>query len=72
MLSSHSTITKKNGVCHSIQLYKCIACGCQFRGRKYLLTDEVWRTYYGENQTIREFSAYQMFITPIIMDLATE
>ena len=66
MLSSHSTITKKNGVCHSP------TCGCQFRGRKYLLTDEFWRTYYGEHQTIREFSAYQMFITPIIMDLATE
>ncbi|WP_311551420.1 hypothetical protein [Prevotella pallens] len=49
MLSCHSIITKKNGVCHSIQLYKCIACGCQFRGRKYLLTDEFWRTYYGEN-----------------------
>lgn len=60
-----------------VQLYKCITCGCQFRGRKYLLTDEFWRTYYGENQTIREFSAYQMSITPnnnelIIMDLATE
>lgn len=42
---------------HGVQLYKCMACGHQFRGKVYLTKEEVWEAYREQKQTVRELSA---------------
>ena len=39
-----------------VQLYKCMACGHQFRGKVYLERSVVWEAYTEEKQTIRDLS----------------
>ena len=51
-----ATHTKKNGVRNGVQLYKCLDCGYQFRAVHAVSSDELWRVYQQEKQTIRELS----------------
>lgn len=49
--------TKRNGKRNGVQVYKCIDCGYQFRNSKRPSTDELWRVYQENKQTISELSA---------------
>ena len=51
-----SPIVKKNGLRHGVQLYKCMACGRQFRGGKKFSSSDVWELYLHNKQTISEIS----------------
>ena len=51
-----STHTKKNGVRKSVQLYKCLDCGCQFRAVREVSNDDLWNAYQQEKQTIKGLS----------------
>ena len=42
---------------YGVQLYKCMACGHQFRGKAYLSKEELWKAYREQKQTIRELAA---------------
>ncbi len=52
-----STHMKKNGVRKSVQLYKCMACGYQFRAGKETSETDLWNAYQQEKQTVKELSA---------------
>ena len=52
-----SPITKKNGVRYGVQLYKCMSCGHQFRGKVYLSKEDLWKAYREQKQTVRELAA---------------
>ena len=51
-----STHTKKNGVRKGVQLYKCQACGYQFRAGVEVSEDELWNAYQQEKQTVKGLS----------------
>jgi len=53
--SSH---TVKNGVRKGTQLYKCMACGHQFRAGVEVSADDLWVAYQDGKQTIRELSEH--------------
>jgi len=40
-----------------VQLYKCTACGYQFRSEKEISLDELWTEYAGGKQTVAELAA---------------
>ena len=42
---------------YGVQLYKCMACGHQFRGKTYLSKEKLWKAYREQKQTIRELAA---------------
>lgn len=46
----------RNGTRSGVQLYKCMACGRQFRGKKYLDKQDLWECYLQGKQTIRELA----------------
>ncbi len=48
--------TIKYGVRKGVQLYKCQACGYQFRTEREVSEDELWNAYQQEKQTIEELS----------------
>ena len=48
--------TIKYGVRKGVQLYKCQACGYQFRAGREVSEDELWNAYQQEKQTIEELS----------------
>ena len=48
--------TIKYGVRKGVQLYKCQACGYQFRTEREVSKDELWNAYQQEKQTIEELS----------------
>ena len=48
--------TIKYGVRKGVQLYKCQACGFQFRAGRGVSEDELWNAYQQEKQTIEELS----------------
>lgn len=47
---------KKNGKRKGIQLYKCMACGKQFRGKGRPTSESVWSLYMDRKQTVDEIS----------------
>ncbi len=53
----HSPITKRNGTRKGVQLYKCMACGHQFRAGNEIDSDELWTKYMDNKQTVAELSA---------------
>lgn len=70
------SITKKNGICHKVRLYKCMLYSHQFRGRTCLSKDKVWKTSHGEKQTIRElyvrFGVSESTIKRLLRDVSIE
>lgn len=48
--------TIKYGVRKGVQLYKCQACGYQFRAGREVSEDDLWNAYQQEKQTIEELS----------------
>ena len=46
----------KYGMRKGVQLYKCQACGYQFRAGREVSEDELWNAYQQEKQTIEELS----------------
>jgi len=48
--------TIKYGMRKGVQLYKCQACGYQFRAGREVSEDELWNAYQQEKQTIEELS----------------
>ena len=46
----------RNGTRSGIQLYKCMACGRQFRGKTYLDKQDLWDSYLSGKQTIKELA----------------
>ena len=51
-----SAKTKKNGQRKGVQLYKCIACGHQFRAGYPVSEDKLWIEYLNGKQTIKELA----------------
>ena len=51
-----SAKTKKTGQRKGVQLYKCIACGHQFRAGYPILEDKLWNEYLNGKQTIKELA----------------
>lgn len=47
---------KKNGKRNGVQLYKCIACGRQFRDESSRKELDLWKLYLENKQTIKEIS----------------
>ena len=47
---------KKNGIRKGVQTYKCCECGYQFRNERLPPTDEIWRQYQSNKQTISELA----------------
>ena len=47
----------RNGTRDGIQLYKCMACGRQFRGKVYLDKQTLWESYLEGKQTMNELAA---------------
>lgn len=43
---------------HGVHLYKCMACGRQFRTGTRLTDDEIWGLYQGSKQTIAEIARH--------------
>ncbi len=52
-----SAQTKRNGLRTGVQLYKCKACGRQFRAGAYITQDDLWEAYTNGKQTIYELAA---------------
>lgn len=52
----NSPITKRNGTRKGVQLYKCQACGRQFRAGKKLSDERLWFLYQERKQTIAEIA----------------
>lgn len=52
----NSPITKRNGKRNGVQLYKCQACGHQFRAREKLSDERLWYLYQERKQTIAEIA----------------
>lgn len=52
----HSSNTKRNGQRKGRQLYKCMSCGYQFRSHNEISSDELWRLYTENKQTIGELA----------------
>lgn len=57
MSSCGSRITKRNGTRNGKQLYKCMACGRQFRAGKAMTNAELWTWHQANKQTVAELSA---------------
>ena len=51
-----SPITKRNGTRNGVQLYKCEACGRQFRAGEKLSDEHLWYLYLERKQTIAEIA----------------
>lgn len=51
-----SPITKRNGTRNGVQLYKCQACGKQFRGGEKMSDKELWFLYQERKQTASEIA----------------
>ena len=51
-----SQITKRNGTRDGVQLYKCQACGKQFRAGEKLSDERLWYLYQERKQTIAEIA----------------
>ena len=51
-----SPITKRNGTRNGVQLYKCQACGRQFRAGEKLSDERLWYLYQERKQTIAEIA----------------
>ena len=51
-----SPITKRNGTRNGVQLYKCQACGRQFRAGEKLSDEQLWYLYQERKQTIAEIA----------------
>ena len=47
----------RNGTRDGVQLYKCMACGRQFRGKVYLSQRTLWHDYLEGKQTMSELAA---------------
>lgn len=52
----NSPITKRNGKRNGVQLYKCLACGRQFRAGEKLSDERLWYLYQERKQTIAEIA----------------
>lgn len=52
--SCKSPIVKRNSKRKGVQLYKCQACGRQFRGVRVVSTAEMWSMYLHGKQTVEE------------------
>ena len=55
--SCGSRITKRNGTRNGKQLYKCMACGRQFRAGDTMTDKELWTLYQASKQTVAEIAA---------------
>jgi transposase-like protein len=51
-----SPITKRNGTRNGVQLYKCQACGRQFRAGEKVSDEHLWYLYQERKQTIAEIA----------------
>lgn len=51
-----SPITKRNGTRNGVQLYKCQACGRQFRAGEELSDEHLWHLYQEQKQTALEIA----------------
>lgn len=51
-----SPITKRNGTRNGVQLYKCQACGRQFRAGEKLSDEHLWHLYQEQKQTALEIA----------------
>ena len=51
-----SPITKRNGTRNGVQLYKCQACGRQFRAGEKLSDERLWQLYQEQKQTASEIA----------------
>ena len=52
-----SSQVKKNGLCQSVQLYKCKCCGKQFPGSYHRSSfNSIWQEYLEGKQTILEIA----------------
>ena len=51
-----SPITKRNGTRKGVQLYKCQACGRQFRAGEKLSDEHLWHLYQERKQTAVEIA----------------
>ena len=51
-----STRTKRNGTRKGVQLYKCQACGRQFRAGEKLSSEQLWNQYQDHKQTVAEIA----------------
>ena len=47
----------RNGTRDGVQLYKCMVCGRQFRGKVYLDKQTLWKSYLEGKQTMNELAA---------------
>ena len=47
----------RNGTRDGVQLYKCMACGRQFRGKVYIDGQTLWHDYLEGKQTMNELAA---------------
>ena len=52
-----SAQTKRNGLRTGVQLYKCKACGRQFRAGAHITQDDLWEAYTNGKQTIYELAS---------------
>lgn len=51
-----SSLTKRNGKRNGVQLYKCYACGRQFRASEKMTDEQLWYLYQERKQTIAELA----------------
>ena len=59
--SCGSRITKRNGTRNGKQLYKCMACGHQFRSGDAMTDKELWTLYQANTQTVGEIDREKSF-----------
>lgn len=59
-----------------VQLYKCMVCGHQFRGKVYLERSVVWEAYTEEKQTIcdlsRRYKVSESTIKRLLKDVSVD
>lgn len=59
----------RNGTRDGVQLFKCMACGRQFRGKAYLDKLTLWESYLNGKQTLNELAATHSVSTSTVQRL---